>query len=86
MAAVEPKYLKALQNSITKKITRNVNKILSFLFNSYGKVPPSILKNMKRKVEDYNLNPNDPLDSLFVEIGELADIYTLQKVTLLKNN
>ena len=34
---------------------------------------------MKRKVEDYELDPNDPVDLLFVEIDELADIYVLQK-------
>ena len=34
---------------------------------------------MKIKVEDYDLDPNDPLDLLFVEVDELSDIYTLQK-------
>ena len=77
--AVEPKYLKALRNQVTTKITKDVKGILSYLFNNYGKVPPSILKDMKRKVEDYDLDPNDPIDLLFVEIDELADIYTLQR-------
>ena len=53
--------------------------ILSYLFNNYGKVPPATLKDMKRKVEDFELDPNDPIDLLFVEIDELADIFRLQK-------
>lgn len=79
VAAVEPKYLKALRNQITTKIMRDVKGILSYLFDNYGKVPPAVLKDMKRKVEDYDLDPNDPVDLLFVEIDELADVYTLQK-------
>ena len=34
---------------------------------------------MKRKGEDYDLDPNDPIDLLFVKIDEIADIYSLQK-------
>ena len=79
VAAVEPKYLKALRNQITTKIMRDVKGILSYLFDNYGKVPPAVLKDMKRRVEDYDLDPNDPVDLLFVEIDELADVYTLQK-------
>lgn len=79
VAAVEPKYLKALRNQLTTKIIQDVKRILSYLFDNYGKIPPAVLKDMKRKVEDYELDPNDPVDLLFVEIDELADIYVLQK-------
>ena len=77
--AVEPKYLKALRNPITTKITNDVKQILSYLFDNYGKVPPTVLKDMKRTVEDYELDPSDPIDLLFVQVDELADIYTLQR-------
>ena len=77
--AVEPKYLKALRNPATTKIQTDVKGILNYLFNNYGKVPPAILKQMKRKVEDFELDPNDPMDLLFAEIDELADIYVLQR-------
>ena len=79
VAAVEPKYLKALRKQLTTKIMRDVKGILSYLFDNYGKVPPAVLKDMKRKVEDYDLDPNDPVDLLFVEIDELSNIYNLQK-------
>ena len=82
VAAVEPKFLKALRNQYTKKITRDVKGILSYLFDNYGKVPPSILKDMKRKVEDFYLDPNDPIDLLFVQIDDLADVYSLQQKDL----
>ena len=62
VAAVEPKYLKALRKQLTTKIMRDVKGILSYLFDNYGKVPPAVLKDMKRKVEDYDLDPNDPVD------------------------
>ena len=78
VAAVEPKYLKALRNHVTIKIKQDVRGILNYLFNNYGKIPPSTLKDMKRKVEDFQLDPRDPIDILFVEIDELADIYKLQ--------
>ena len=82
VAAVEPKYLKALRNPVTTKITQNIKTILNHLFNNYGKLPPSTINTMKRKVEDYTLDPTDPIDTLFVEIDDLVDILTLQKNAL----
>ena len=79
VADIESKYLKALRNPLTTKITQDIKTILNHLFNNYGKVPPAVLKNMKRKVEDFDMDPNDPIDLLFVEIDDLKDIYILQK-------
>ena len=82
VAAVEPKYIKALRNPVTAKITQNIKIILNHLFNNYGKLPPSTINNMKRKVEDYILDPTDPIDILFSEIDDLVDIFTLQNDAL----
>ena len=79
VAAVEPKYLKALRNHITSKITYDIKGILSYLFNNYGKMPPSVLRDMKRRVEDWDLDPADPVDLLFVEVDKLADVFELQQ-------
>ena len=60
VAVVEPKYLKALRNQITTKITTDVKGILSYLFNSYGKVPPSILKRYEEESQRLRLRPKRP--------------------------
>ena len=78
VAAVDAKYLKALRNPVTTKITQDIKAILNHLFNIYGKLPPATINNMKRKVEDYVLDPTDPIDLLFVEIDDLVDILQLQ--------
>ena len=86
VSAVDDTHLKALRNSETGKITKDVPEILNHLFNCYGKVTPSELKEVKRQVEDYNFNPGDPIDNLFSEIDDLALVSTIANVPMSKED
>ena len=77
VAAVEPKYLKALRDPVTNKINRTIPDILSHLFNAYGHVTAQELYDLKHKVETMNFQPTEPVDTLITEIDDLADIAEL---------
>ena len=77
VAALDAKYLKALRDSVTNKITRTIPEILEHLFNAYGHVTPSELYELKHKVENMQFSPTEPVDTLITEIDDLADIADL---------
>ena len=77
VAAVEPKYLKALRDPITNKINRTIPEILAHLFNAYGHVTAQELYDLKQKVETMHFSPTEPIDTLITEIDDLADIAEL---------
>ena len=77
VAAVDAKFLKALRDPVTNKITRTIPEILSHLFNAYGHVTPTELYELKQKVETMQFSPQEPVDTLITEIDDLADIADL---------
>lgn len=79
VAAVDKSYLKSLRNNLTKKINKEIPEILNHLFNSYGKISPADLVTMKKRVQDYDLDPTKPIDILLSEIDDLADICDIAK-------
>lgn len=77
VAALDAKYLKALRDSVTNKITRTIPEIIEHLFNAYGHVTPTELYELKQKVETMHFSPAEPVDTLITEIDDLADIADL---------
>ena len=74
VAALDAKYIKALRDPITNKITRTIPQIFEHLFNAYGHVTPTELYELKQKVENMQFAPQEPIDTLVTEIDDLADI------------
>ena len=77
VAALDAKYIKALRDPITNKITRTIPDIFSHLFDAYGHVTPTELYELKQKVESMQFAPQEPVDTLITEIDDLADIAEL---------
>ena len=74
VAALDAKYIKALRDPITNKISRTIPEIFKNLFDAYGHVTPSELYELKQKVENMKFAPQEPVDTLVTEIEDLADI------------
>ena len=77
VAALDAKFLKALREPVTHKITKTIPEILTYLFNAYGYVTPTELYELKNKVETMQFSANEPVDTLTTEIDDLADIADL---------
>ena len=82
VSAIEPKYLKALRNPITNKITKTIPEIFAYLFDTYGDVSPHELRMLTSQVEALTFPPNEPVDTVFTEIDELATIAELAKAPM----
>ena len=74
---MDAKYLKALRDPVTNKITRIIPEILAHLFNTYGHVTPSELYDLKQKVETMQFTQQEPVDTMITEVDDLADIAEL---------
>ena len=74
VVAIEPKYLRALCTPGTNKLNRNIPEILDHLFTTYGDVTPSDLWELTLLIENLSYPPSEPVDSIFVEIDDLAAI------------
>ena len=82
VAALDPKYLKALRYPVTNKITSTIPEILLHLFNTYGHVTPTELYDLKQKVETMTFLPKEPIDTLIKEIDDLVDVADLAKLPI----
>ena len=77
VGAIEPKYLKALRNPLTNKITKTIPEIFEYLFDTYGDVSPQELQMLTKQVESLTFPANEPVDTIFSEIDDLATIAEL---------
>ena len=82
VSAVESKYLKALRNPVTNKIVQSILAIFTYLFETYGDVTPQKLRHLTTQVEQMNFPPNEPADTLFTEIDNLAKIAELARAPM----
>ena len=82
VSAIEPKFLKALRNPVTNKITKSIPEIFEYLFDTYGDVSPQELKMLTSQVEALNFPPNEPVDTIFTEIDDLGTIAVLAKAPI----
>ena len=74
VTAVEPKYLRALRTPGTNKLNHTVPQIFDHLFDTYGDVTPSELRDLTQRVEALSLPLSEPVDTIFSEIDDLASI------------
>ena len=80
--AVEPKYLRAIRNPLTGKITKTIPEIFEYLFDTYGDVSPQELRMLTSQVEALTFPPNEPVDTIFAEIDELGTIAELAQAPI----
>ena len=74
VSAVEPKYLRAFRTPCTNKLNHTIPEIFNHLFNTYGDVTPSKLRELQTRVESLAFPPSEPNGSIFSEIDDLAVI------------
>jgi len=74
VTAVDPKYLRALRTPGTNKLTHTIPEIFEHLFATYGDVTPQDLRELTARVEALVLPPQEPVDTIFGEIDDLATI------------
>ena len=77
VAAVDPKYLKALRNSITNQISATIPQIFKHLLDNYSDVNEEDLLVMSNMLEGLRFEPNEPIDTIFTEIENYAEICAL---------
>ena len=82
VAAVDAKYLKALRDPVTNKITRTIPDILAHHFNAYGHVTPSELYDLKQKIETMQFTPQEHVNTMITEVDNLADISDLANLSI----
>ena len=79
---MEPKYLRALRTPGTNRLNCTIPELFTHLFNTYGNVTPSELRKLTYRVENLNLPPSKPVDSIFTEIDKLAVIAEIAKAPM----
>ena len=74
VTAVEPKYLQALHTPGTNKLNHTLPQIFTHLFDTYGDVSPSELRDLTQRIEALSLPLSEPIDTIFSEIDNVASI------------
>ena len=72
--AIDGKYLKAIRSKTTNKINKTIPEILTYLFETYGDVSPQELMGLRTQIETMTFDPTEPVDAIFIEIEDFADI------------
>ena len=74
VSAVDTKYLSALRNRVTGQLPNDIRAILLYLFRVYGKIKPEYLQERKAEVENLTFTLSDPIDTIFNQIEDLAEL------------
>ena len=82
VTAIEPRYLHALRSLGTNKLTQTIPEIFEHLFSIYGNVTPQDHRELTARVEGLIYPPQEPVDTIFGEIDDLATIATYAKAPL----
>jgi len=69
--AIEDKYLESLVNDDTQLITASIPDVLTYLFDSYGKVPSEEVKQKEQEIRTMSFHPADPMIILYNAIDKL---------------
>ena len=72
--AINGKFLKAIRSKTTNKINKTIPDILTYLFETYGDVSPQELMSLRSQIENMTFDPTEPVDAIFTEIEDFADI------------
>ena len=70
--AIEDKYLESLVNKDTQLIQANIPDVLTYLNDTYGKVPSEEVKLKEAEIRTMQFNPADPMILLFNPINKLV--------------
>ena len=70
--SLDTRYLAALRNPVTRKITPLVPTILDFLYGHYGRITPQQLDNTTTTVKSMTYDPSQPIDLIFNFINDLV--------------
>ena len=70
---IDTKYLAALLNPVTGKITSLVPTILDFLHDNYGRITSQKLDDKATTVKTMIYNPSQPIDVIFNSIDDLVE-------------
>ena len=71
--AFEVDYVQTLQDA-NDMIWLDIPTIIQHLVSTYGQIKPEQLRELKKEVEEYNYNPQLPVDVLFNKIEFFADL------------
>ena len=74
ISVLDAKYLSALRNRVTGQLPSDIRAIFLYLFKVYGKIRPEFLLQKKNEVESKRYDLSDPLDTIFNEIEDLAEL------------
>ena len=67
---------------VTNKLVQSIPTIFTYLFGIYGDVTPQELQHLTSQVKLTNFLPNEPVDTLFIEIDTLATIVKLARAPM----
>ena len=70
---MDTKYLAALRNTVTRKITPLVLTILDFLYDNYGRITPQQLDNKTTTVKSLTYDPDQSINLIFNSIDDLVE-------------
>ena len=82
VSAVEPKYLKALRLPTTNRLDASIPAIFTHLFTNYGDISPTELRTLTDQVQNMPFHPQEPVDTIFTEIDDLATIAEMAEASL----
>lgn len=74
ISSIEDKYLKAIKSKFTNSINKKIPGILSYLFDTNGDISPREFSALKSQVESMTFDPTEPIDTVFTEVDDLANI------------
>ena len=82
VSAVDGKFLQALRSPITTNITKTIPEIFTYLFDNYGQMSSRELSALKTKLEEMTFELKEPVDTIFTEINDFANIANIVKSPL----
>ena len=82
VSAIEPKYLKALRLPTTNRLNASIPAIFTHLFTNYGDISPAELRTLTDQVQNMPFHPQEPVDTIFTEINDLATIAEMAEASL----
>ena len=74
VAAIEPRWLKALRNVISNSINMPVFEIISYLYRTHGKISPQMLRDKETAVKTMVWDVLQPIDDVYDAIQSLNDL------------
>ena len=78
------KYLKALRLPTTNRLNASIPAIFTHLFTNYGDISPSELCTLTDQVQNMQFHPQEPVDTVFTAIDDLATIVEMAEAPLMQ--